>query len=91
MRSLFFEGEGKYPAYDKVKPIVDAMLDSDVIVIDSPYRCMGMIGELKTMLDHMGYLCMAHRPEPRLFSKSAVVVSTTSGRDSKNVCKDISE
>lgn len=87
----FFEGEDKCPAYYKVKPIVKAMLNSDIIVIDSPNRCMGMTGQLKTMFDHMGYLWMAHRPEPRLFSKSAVVVSTTSGRGSKNVCKDITE
>lgn len=87
----FSEGEDKCPAYDDIKPIVKAMLECDIIIIDSPNRCMGMTGQLKTMFDHLGHLWMAHRPEPELFSKSAIVVSTTSGRGSKKVCKDISE
>lgn len=87
----FFEGEDKCPSYEKIKLIVAAMLECDIIVIDSPNRCMGMTGQLKTMFDHIGYLWMAHRPEPGFFSKSAIVISTTSGRGSKNVCKDITE
>lgn len=67
------------------------MLEYDVIVIYSPNCCMRITGQLKTMFDYMGYLWMTHRPELKLFSKSVVVVSVTSGRGSKNVCKDITE
>ena len=84
-----FKGEKFCPEAPKVQKISEAMMASQVIIIDSPTYCFEMTGQLKTMFDHFAYLWMSHRPEGEMFSKIGVVVSTAAGAGAKNVTKSI--
>ena len=50
---------------------------------------MGMTGQLKTFLDHMGYRWLSHRPHPQMFRKIGLAVSTAAGAGAKRVTKDL--
>ncbi|HEY8391580.1 MAG TPA: NAD(P)H-dependent oxidoreductase, partial [Capillibacterium sp.] len=46
---------------------------------------LGMTGQLKTFLDHMGYRWLPHRPHPQMFRKIGLAVSTAAGAGAKKV------
>lgn len=81
------EGEEKCPHRDKIKPIVDKMIEADGIVIACPVYAMNVTALLKNFLDHTAYFY--HRPE--FFTKKALVVVSTAGAGQKNVAKYIDE
>jgi len=85
----FNKGEQFCPHYDKVGPIVAAMEQADLVVIGSPTYAFEMTGQLKTLLDHLGYMWLSHRPNGHMFRKQGVVVSTTAGAGAKNVVKSL--
>ncbi|OHE25505.1 MAG: hypothetical protein A2Z84_08850, partial [Tenericutes bacterium GWA2_35_7] len=87
--SCIYKGESFCPHASQVKPIVDAMISSDVIIIDSPTYCLEMSGQLKTLFDHLGYMYMTHRPQGIMFKKIGVAISTAAGAGAKNVTKTI--
>lgn len=70
-------------------PIVKAIEEADVVIVDSPNYCMGMTGQLKTFFDHLGYRWMSHRPHSSMKSKIGVAISTTAGMGAVGVTKDI--
>lgn len=82
--------ENLCPSSAKVQEIVQAMEDSDVILIDSPAYCMEMTGQLKTLFDHFAYMWLSHRPRESMFQKVGVAISTTAGAGAKKVTKSIS-
>ena len=55
--------------------------------------CMFIIalGSMKAFLDHYGYRWMVHRPEQKMFTKQAVVISTAAGSGTKSANKDIAD
>jgi hypothetical protein len=81
------ESEDKCPHHEKVKPIVDAMMDADGIIIACPVYAMNVTALLKNFLDHTAYFY--HRPE--FFTKKALVVVSTAGAGQKDVAKYIDE
>lgn len=83
------KGEEYCPQVDKVQPIVDAMLRSEIIIIDSPTYCLEMTGQLKTLFDHLGYIWLSHRPRKEMFNKTGVVLSTAAGGGANRVTKSI--
>lgn len=85
----FYKGEDKCIASNEVQKIVKVMEKSQVIIIDSPTYCFGMTGQLKTFFDHLGYMWFPHRPNPNMFNKIGVVISTTAGAGAKKTVKDI--
>ncbi len=87
----FYKGEYKCIASDEIQKIVEAMEKSQVIIIDSPTYCYTMTGQLKTFFDHLGYMWLPHRPNPYMFNKIGVVVSTTAGAGAKKTTKDIKQ
>ncbi|MBN2504583.1 MAG: NAD(P)H-dependent oxidoreductase [Bacilli bacterium] len=89
--SCIYKGESYCPHKDKVKPIAEAILRSDVIIIDSPTYCLDMSGQLKTLFDHLGYIYMTHRPNGEMFTKIGVAVSTAAGAGAKSVTKSIAK
>ena len=46
---------------------------------------------MKAFLDHYGYRWMVHRPEQKMFTKQAVVISTAAGSGTKSANKDIAD
>ncbi|OQB14757.1 MAG: Iron-sulfur flavoprotein [Firmicutes bacterium ADurb.Bin193] len=82
--SCFYSGEHTCPHYQSVHPIAGALLRADLIILTSPVYAMNISGALKAMLDHLCYMWLSHRPDPRMFDKIALTVSTTAGAGLKS-------
>lgn len=83
------KGEKFCPEEKQIQKIAEALISSQVVIVDSPTYCFEMTGQLKTLFDHFAYLWMSHRPQGEMFSKIGVVVSTAAGAGAKNVTKSI--
>ncbi len=77
--NCFFKGEDKCPHANSMQPIVQAMIEADIIVLTSPVYVFDISGQMKAFLDHLGYMWMVHRPHPSMFHKIGVTISTTAG------------
>jgi multimeric flavodoxin WrbA len=77
--SCITKGAETCPHAAAVVPIVKALLEADLIILTSPVYAMDVSGQMKTLLDHLCYLWMSHRPDARMFDKISLVVSTTAG------------
>jgi multimeric flavodoxin WrbA len=77
--SCFYNGEHTCPHASSVQPIVSAMMEADVIVLTSPVYGFDVSGQIKALLDHLCYMWMSHRPNPKMFGKIGLTVSTTAG------------
>lgn len=89
--NCFVKTEEKCPHYLKLKPITDAIDEADVIILASPVYVYHTTGAMKALLDHYGYRWMVHRPDERMFSKQAVVISTAAGAGTKSTNKDMAD
>ena len=89
--NCFMKGEEECPHADKVQAIVKAMDEADLIILESPCYAFGMSGQLKTLLDHLAYRWMVHRPHPKMFSKVGLVISTAAGAGTKKVTKSLKD
>ncbi len=77
------------PQREILAGIEQAILRSQVIIIDSPLYCMEMSGQLKTLFDHFGYLWLTHRPKREMYHKIGIAVSTAAGAGQAGVTKSI--
>ena len=68
--TCFMKGEEKCPHREYAGPIEHAMLEADGLIFASPVYVMEMAAPMKNMLDHFGYLFMAHRPRREMFIKA---------------------
>ena len=87
----FGKGAEVCPHAAKLKPITELIDSSDVIILTSPVYVYHCTGQMKALLDHYGWRWMAHRPEEKMFSKQAVVVSTAAGAGVKSALKDMAD
>ena len=87
----FTETESKCPHFEKLSPITQLIDSSDVLIFTSPVYVYHCTGAMKAFLDHYGWRWMAHRPEEKMFSKQAVVVSTAAGAGVKSALKDMAD
>jgi multimeric flavodoxin WrbA len=87
----FNEGEEACPQAEKVQAVARSMEDSDIIIIDSPTYCLNITSQLKTLFDHFAYMWLSHRPREAMFSKVAIVVSTTAGAGANKVSKELAK
>lgn len=85
----FTKGEEQCPHADIVQPIAKAIEEADLLILQSPCYILGMTGQLKTLLDHLGYRWLPHRPHPKMFSKVGLVISTAAGAGTKKVTKSL--
>lgn len=77
--SCIVNGEQTCPHSADMFAIVNAITESDVVILTSPVYAMDISGQLKALLDHMCFLWISHRPDPRMFNKVGVTISTTAG------------
>lgn len=87
--SCFLKSETLCPHYQKLISITKAMDEADILIFTSPVYVYHTTGAMKAFLDHYGYRWMVHRPEKKMFSKQAVVVSTAAGAGTRSTNKDI--
>ncbi len=83
-----FSDPAKCPHYAYIKPISDAMLNADLIIIAAPVYVFHMPGQVKALLDHFGYQWIAHRPIEAFFHKQALVITTAAGAGMRHAAKD---
>lgn len=88
--NCFDNGEDKCPHAQYTQPIANAIREADGIILTSPVYVLAESGAIKALLDHYGYLYMAHRPMEEMFSKVAMVISTTAGTGTNHAIKTIS-
>ncbi len=89
--NCFKKDEELCPHREKVKPIEDALVEADLIILTSPVYVYHSTGQMKALLDHFGYMWMAHRPNESMFKKQAVVISTAAGAGMKSCNKDMAD
>ncbi len=77
--SCFYNGEHTCPHAAAMLPITEAILDADVVILTSPVYALDVTGGMKALLDHLCYMWMSHRPNPKMFNKVGVTISTTAG------------
>lgn len=87
--NCFSKDEKSCPHYEKLKPITEAVDKADVIILASPVYVYHCTGSMKAWLDHYGWRWIVHRPEEKMFSKQAVVISTAAGAGMKSANKDM--
>lgn len=81
----------KCPHYDDIKPILEAMLEADLIIFTAPVYVYHVPGQVKAFLDHFGYQWMPHQPKKEMFSKQVLLISTAAGAGTKSTMKDIKD
>lgn len=83
--------EEKCGGYAAMQPAVAAMEHSDVIIFSSPVYVYHVPGQMKTLLDHMAYRWMVHRPNLSFMKKQAVVITTAAGGGMRSAAGDIKD
>lgn len=89
--TCFLKDEKRCPHYKDLQPITKALDEADVIILASPVYVFHASGSMKALLDHYGYRWMIHRPEPDMFHKQAVCISTAAGGGMKSANKDMKD
>ncbi|MDD6042749.1 MAG: NAD(P)H-dependent oxidoreductase [Eubacteriaceae bacterium] len=79
----------KCPFYEEKEKIANAMEDGELLIFTSPNYCMMPSAPMKTFIDLFFQYWIPHRPQPAMFKKKAVVISTTAGTGSGKVCADL--
>jgi multimeric flavodoxin WrbA len=77
--SCFYNGEDTCPHVSSVTPIVKALVDADLIILTSPVYGLDVSGQMKALVDHLCWMWMSHRPNPKMFNKIGLTVTTTAG------------
>lgn len=85
------EDEKACPYYEEKKVIFDAVENADLLIVTTPTYCMHVSAPLKSFLDLTFDYWMVHRPKKSMFSKRAVIVSTSAGSSPKTAMKDVED
>lgn len=89
--NCFMKGEEYCPHKSQLEPIITAMDRADLLIFTSPVYVLHTTGQMKTFLDHFGYRFIVHRPNPVMFKKTALIISTAAGSGMKSTNKDIKD
>jgi len=89
--SCFLKGETFCPHYKKIHPIANALEEAELVILASPVYVYGITGQIKTLLDHFAYQWMPHRPNPKMFNKVGLVISTAAGAGTGKTNKSMKE
>lgn len=79
----------KCPHYEKFHVMTEAMDEADLIILASPVYVFHATGQMMNFLDHYGTKWMVHHPNPKMFHKQAVCISTAAGGGIKSTNKDM--
>lgn len=81
----------KCPDYMYLKPILESMLDAELLVFTAPVYVSHVPGQVKAFLDHFGYQTMAHQPRKEMFGKRALLITTAAGGGTKSALRDLKD
>lgn len=88
--NCYDESADKCPHAQYTQPIEQAMKEADGLVLTSPVYVLAESGAIKSFMDHFGYIYLPHRPMEEMFSKVAMVISTTAGAGTGKAIKAVS-
>lgn len=83
------EDDTACPFYEEKSVILRAVKDADLLVITTPTYCMHVSAPMKTLIDMTFDYWMVHKPRACMFTKRAVVVSTSAGAGTKSAINDV--
>ena len=89
--NCFNKGAEYCPHYEKLRGITELIDAADFLIFTTPTYVYHSTGQLKALLDHYGWRWMVHRPEEKMFSKQAAVISTAAGAGMKSAIKDVAD
>lgn len=81
--------EALCPHAEALAPITAAMDAADVLIFSTPVYVYHATGQMKAFLDHYGWRWIIHRPNPAMFHKQAVVLTTAAGAGMSTAIRDI--
>ena len=85
--SCFLNGEDTCPDSKYTLPIISSMEEADIVIIASPVYGLDVSGQIKALIDHLCFMWLSHRPNPKLFDKVGVVFTTAAGMGLKNTSR----
>lgn len=77
--SCFLKGENSCPHADQIQPIVAALEEADLVILTSSVYALDVTGSLKALLDHLCFMWLSHRPNPKMFNTVGISFATTAG------------
>lgn len=89
--NCFMKGEDACPHFEKLRSMTKAVDEADLLILTSPVYVFHCTGSMKAWLDHYGWRWIVHRPEEKMFSKRAVVISTAAGSGMRSANKDMKD
>ena len=88
-KTCFFKSEAQCPHAQYVMPIWESILSADLLVFASPVYALRTTAQMKSLLDHLCVHWMVHRPDEKMFSKRAVILTNAIGVSNSGAQKDI--
>lgn len=79
------------PHYTELEPLAAAILDSDLLILESPVYVYHATGAMMNFLDHFGTWWMVHRPRAEMSKKQAVAIATAAGGGMKSTVQDMAD
>ena len=79
------------PHYEKLRPLAEALLEAELIILDSPVYVYHATGQMMSFLDHFGTWWVVHRPRPEMSKKQAVAIATAAGGGMKSTTRDMAD
>lgn len=83
------EDETKCPYYEEKHKIMQEVENADILVFTTPNYCMAPSAPMKAFMDLTFTYWFSHKPRGCMFTKKAVVISTTAGAGAKQAIKPI--
>lgn len=83
------EDETKCPYYKQKSVIMQKIEQADLLVFTTPNYCMAPSAPMKAFMDLTFTYWFSHKPRECMFSKKAVVISTTAGMGAKKAIKPV--
>ena len=85
--NCILHGEDKCPHHEKVSAIVEKMRGADLIITATPVFVYSCTGAMKSLLDHLAYMWLVHRPDESMFGKTGLIITSAGGAGVKETVK----
>lgn len=85
------DDQTKCPFWNEKKVIIDALEQAELFIFTYPNYCLAPSAAMKSFLDLMFDFLMVHRPKECMFTKRAVVLSTSAGASCKKAIQPIKD
>jgi len=83
------EDETKCPYYKEKNVIMQEIERADLLIFTTPNYCMAPSAPMKSFMDLTFTYWLSHKPRGCMFSKKAVVISTTAGMGAMQAIKPV--